>query len=70
MKFTKESFRRALRTFIQVVVSYILANIVVIDFTSSKEIVKSAILGLIISALSAGFAAVMNMEVKNNDNGT
>ena len=67
MKFTKESLRRALRTFLQVVIGYILANIVVIDFTSSKEIIRSAVLGLIISALSAGIAAVMNMEVKNNE---
>ena len=67
MKFTKESFRRAARTFLQAALSYIVVNIAIIDFTSNKEIIKSAVIGLIISALSAGFAAVMNMEVKTNE---
>lgn len=62
MKFTKETWRRALRTFIQVVVAYLAANICVVDFTAEGEVLTSALLGLAVSALAAGIAAVMNME--------
>ena len=67
MKFTKESVRRALRTFAQAAIAYVLVNITLIDFTSGKEVIKSAIIGLSVSALAAGFAAVMNMEGKQDD---
>lgn len=67
MKFTKESVRRALRTFAQAAIAYVLVNITLIDFTSGKEVIKSAIIGLTVSALAAGFAAVMNMEGKQDD---
>ena len=62
MKFTKETWRRALRTFIQVAVSYIAANLCVVDFTAEGEVLGSAIMGLVISALAAGIAAVMNLQ--------
>ena len=64
MKFTKETLRRALRTFIQVAVSYIAANLCVVDFTAEGEVLASALLGLVVSALAAGIAAVMNLEKK------
>ena len=67
MKFTKESVRRALRTFAQAAIAYVLVNVTLIDFGSGKEIVKSALVGLTVSALAAGFAAVMNMEERQND---
>ena len=67
MKFTKETWRRALRTFIQVAVSYIAANLCVVDFTAEGEVLGSAIMGLVISALAAGLAAVMNLEKKEAD---
>lgn len=61
MKFTKETLRRAIRTFLQAVVAYIIANITIVDF-SEKSIAKSALIGLITSALAAGISAVMNLE--------
>lgn len=62
MKFTKETFKRTLRTFGQAAAGYVVANLVLIDFTSDKQVVKSALTGLLVSALAAGIAAVMNLE--------
>lgn len=63
MRFTKETARRALRTFLQAFVSYIAVNIVAINFyEEDTEVLKSALIGLAISALAAGLAAVMNLE--------
>lgn len=53
----KEWLRRAVRTFIQTAAGYISVNIVTTDLT-----VKSAVLGLAVSAVSAGVAAMMNLE--------
>ena len=67
MKFTKETVRRALRTFIQAVSSFIAANIVFqisgVDWTE-KNTIRAAAFGLLMSALAAGIAAVMNLEPK------
>lgn len=62
MKFTKETWRRALRTLLQVAVSYIAANICIVDFSAEGEVLTSALVGLVVSALAAGIAAVMNLE--------
>lgn len=62
MKFTKETFKRAFRTFIQAAIGYIAVNIAVVDFSSGKEVIKSALIGLAVSAISAGIAAVMNLS--------
>lgn len=67
MKFTKESARRALRTFIQAAMAYLSVNIMVVDFTDDKAIIKSALVGLTVSSVAAGIAAVMNMEDKSNE---
>lgn len=67
MKFTKETWRRALRTLIQVAVSYIAANLCVVDFTAEGEVLTSALMGLVVSALAAGIAAVMNLEKVPNE---
>lgn len=67
MKFTKETVQRTLRTFIQAAIAYIVANIALVDF-SDKSILKSAVVGLITSALAAGIAAVMNLEKADNTN--
>jgi hypothetical protein len=61
---TRNTIKRAVRTFGQSAVAYILANVAMVDFTD-KSIAKSAIIGLITSALAAGISAVMNLE-KNN----
>ena len=62
MKFTQETWRRALRTLIQVAASYVAANILVVDFTAESEVLTSALIGLVVSALATGLAAVMNLE--------
>ena len=49
--------KRSLRTFLQTAVGYIAVNIAATDLT-----VKSAVLGLCVSAISAGMAAVMNLK--------
>ena len=52
--------KRALRTFLQTAVGYIAVNIAATDLS-----VKSAVIGLEVSAVAAGMAAVMNIkEVK------
>ena len=61
-QFTKETLRRAWRTFIQTAISYIAINVCIVDFTAGKEVITSALLGLAISAVSSGIAAVMNLE--------
>ena len=53
----KPYVKRALRTFLQTTVGYIVVNIAATDLT-----VKSAVLGLAVSAISAGLAAVMNLK--------
>lgn len=62
MKFTKETWRRALRTLVQVALSYIAGNILMVDFSAEGEVLSAAITGVVISALAAGLAAVMNLE--------
>lgn len=61
-KFTKETLRRMGRTFLQAAISYIAINLAFVDFSESGEVLKSALIGLGVSALSAGIAAVMNLE--------
>lgn len=62
MKFTKETAKRMFRTFFQAVIACIVANLTLIDFSSGKDVVKSAILSLCGSAVAAGIAAVMNLQ--------
>ena len=67
MKITENTVKRALRTFVQTAIGYILINIVAVDFTASKDILKSALIGLGVSAVSAGISAVMNLDKRCND---
>jgi ABC-type Fe3+-siderophore transport system permease subunit len=62
MKFTKNTLKRALRTFIQAAVAYIAVNIVAVDLNGEKETVRTALIGLAISAVAAGLSAAMNLE--------
>lgn len=62
MKITKETLRRAGRTFLQATIGYIAANIAFIDFTAAEDVFYSALIGLAVSAISAGVAALMNLE--------
>ncbi len=47
-KFTKETAKRMLKTFV--------------DFTGDRDVVKTALIGLALSAASAGLAAIMNLQ--------
>jgi Na+-translocating ferredoxin:NAD+ oxidoreductase RnfA subunit len=67
MKFTKETLYRALRTFLQAAVGYIVANVALINFNDDINLVKSTVTGLVVSALAAGLAALMNLEDNYND---
>ena len=65
---TKNTIKRAGRTFIQAAVSYIGVNLIVIDFTTGKEALKSALIGLAVSSVAAGISAVMNLERNGEKN--
>ena len=61
MNFLKKTYvKRALRTFLQTAVGYIAVNIAATDLN-----VKSAVIGLAVSAVAAGMAAVMNLREEN-----
>lgn len=64
---TNETLKRAGRTFIQSAAAYVAVNLVAVDFTGEKELVKSALCGLAVSAVAAGISAVMNLN-KNKEN--
>lgn len=55
--FKKPCVKRAARTFIQTAVGYIAVNIAATDLT-----IKSAALGLAVSAVAVGLTAVMNLK--------
>ncbi len=58
----REMIRRTLRTFIQAAVGYIGANIVyALTEDKTPEMLKTTLYGLLIAAIAAGIAAVMNM---------
>ncbi len=62
MKFTKKTAIRMLRTFIQTAIGYITVNLAGIDFTGDRDMIKTALIGLALSATSAGIAALMNLQ--------
>ena len=60
MKVTKETLVRALKTFLQAVVAYVLVELKAGVDLSNKEVVKGFVVGLI----AAGIAGLMNLERK------
>ena len=60
--FKKNCVRRALRTFLQTAIGYLAVNIAVVDFSADKAALKSCLVGLGVSAVSAGISAVMNLK--------
>ena len=58
----KNCVKRALRTFLQTAVGYIAVNLAVVDFNADGQALKAAVIGLCVSAVSAGAAAVMNLK--------
>ncbi|MBQ9516913.1 MAG: hypothetical protein IJR60_02400 [Eubacterium sp.] len=64
MKFTKETLRRAARTFLQAALSYMVVNFTTVDYMQETDALKSVFIGLLVASAAAGFAAVMNLEQK------
>lgn len=66
----KEWAYRALRTFLQSAVGYIVIALPNVDFSEQSK-AKTALIGIGVSAVAAGLAAVMNInndkEEENND---
>lgn len=62
----KEMIVRTLRTFFEAAVGYIAANIAVafVDSGENTDILKTALIGILVSAIAAGIAAVLNMPKK------
>ena len=60
--FKKNCVRRALRTFVQTAIGYLAVNVAVVDFSADKAALKSCLVGLGVSAVSAGISAVMNLK--------
>jgi hypothetical protein len=58
----KNWVKRAIRTFVQSAVGYVAVAVPAIDWTSSgRATLKTALVGLGVSAVSAGISAVMNI---------
>lgn len=66
-KFTKNTLKRALRTFFQAFFACFTADIVGVDFANGGGALKNELVKLGISALSAGIAGLMNLEEQTND---
>jgi len=66
-KITKETVRRALRTFLQALTASFLADIVTVDFSEGREVIKSTVISFSVSAVAAGISAVMNLENKEEN---
>ena len=66
----KEWVYRALRTFLQSAVGYIVIALPNVDFSEQSK-AKTALIGIGVSAVAAGLAAVMNIhsdkEEENHD---
>ncbi len=70
--FTKPCLKRALRTFLQTAIGYAVTNVSLyvggVDFADG-DVLKNALIGLAVSAVSAGASAVMNIKEGANNNG-
>lgn len=62
----KEWMRRAIRTFFQTAVGYLLVAVPALDFSEGEKL-KPALIGIGVSAVAAGLAAVMNIREGGED---
>ena len=62
IKWTKETTKRVFKTFLQAALAYVAMNFAGIDFTGDRDMIKTALIGLALSATSAGIAALMNLQ--------
>ena len=58
--------KRAVRTFVQTAVGYITVNIVAVDWSADRSVIKTAVAGVGASAIAAGLAAVINFIEDEN----
>jgi hypothetical protein len=58
----KNWLRRALRTGFQSAVGYIAVAVPNVDWNAEKSVLKTTLIGIGVSAVSAGISAVMNLE--------
>lgn len=58
----KNWVKRALRTFIETAAAYIATAIPSVDFSADGSVIKATLIGISISAISAGIAAVWNYK--------
>lgn len=62
----KNWIKRAVRTFVQTAIGYISVNVVAVDWTADRSVIKTAIIGVGVSAIAAGLAAVINFIEDEN----
>jgi hypothetical protein len=60
----KEWLKRALRTFGQAAIGYVVAVVPTIDYQNTS-VLKTTLIGLLLSSIAAGLAAVMNMDINH-----
>lgn len=60
----KDWIKRALRTFLQAAVGYLVVAVPAVDFSGDGKAVKTALIGIGVSAVAAGLAAAMNLKEK------
>lgn len=60
----KNWIKRALRTFLQAAVGYLVVAVPAVDFSGDGKAVKTALIGIGVSAVAAGLAAAMNLKEK------
>ena len=58
----KNWMKRALRTAFQTIIGYIAVAMPSIDWGADRSVLKPILIGIGISAVSAGLAAAMNLE--------
>lgn len=58
--------KRAVRTFVQTAIGYISVNVVAVDWTADRSVIKTAVIGVGVSAVAAGLAAVINFLEDEN----
>jgi len=58
----KNWMKRALRTAFQTMIGYIAVAMPSIDWSADRSVLKPVLIGIGVSAVSAGLAAAMNLE--------
>ena len=64
MRSYRETIRRAVRTFFQAALGYIVTNLTLVTMGYENAEIKTALIGLFTAAVAAGLAAVMNLPGK------